>query len=125
MLSTVRVIGLAMILVTSPALASPCKAPRLKQGMEYRTARKITLSAGFQTPALPAYGYSEKDEKVISECSSDVALCNRYPEIDSCGSGNCAMIFTDAYRNQLRIVTYGEISDGSAGVTSFDITCAK
>lgn len=114
-----------ILLFTSIAMAAPCKAPKLKQGMQYKVARRIAISAGFQAPALPAYGYSEKDPKVISECDGDVQLCNKYPEIDSCGSGNCAMEFSDAYGNTLRIITYGELFDGSAEVTNFEMKCSK
>jgi hypothetical protein len=35
------------------------------------------------------------------------------------------MVWNDSQGNVLRIVTYGEIADGSAGVTSFEIKCPK
>ncbi len=124
-----RVLVFALLVLVSSAMISlgaPCKSPNLRQGMAYKVARKVVLRAGFQTPTSPAYGYSEKDQKVISECNGDVALCNRYPEIDSCsGRGQCAMKFTDAYGNVLSVYTYGEITDGSAGVTGFEIKCAR
>ncbi len=120
------VLGVSIsILLAEPVLAD-CKAPPVRQGMSYSRARAIVIKRGFFAPSLTGYGYSESDQKVISECNGDVSLCNRYPEIDSCsGQGYCRMNFTDAYGNTLIVVTYGEISDGSAGVTGVEITCKK
>ena len=116
---------LALILLVDPAFAT-CKAPPVRQGMTYSRARAIVIKSGFFAPSLPGYGYSENDQKVISECNGNVNLCNKYPEIDSCsGDGYCRMNFTDAYGNTFSVVTYGEISDGSAGVTGVEITCKK
>jgi hypothetical protein len=102
-----------------------CSGPRITQGMEYVDARKIVIASGFQAPSLPAYGYSSKDEKVISECSGDVDMCNRYPEIDACsGQGYCNMVFYDMSGNQLTITTYGDLSiNNDAQIDSFELEC--
>ena len=85
----------------------------IKQYMEYDIARKIILEAGWQSPSIPPYGYANDHPKVISECAGDTELCNKYPEIDSCGSGYCRMQFSDAYERQLTIITYGELGNGA------------
>ena len=105
--------------------AAICKAPSVRQGMPYTRARDIALKSGFFAPVLPSYGYSKEDKKVAAECDGNIALCNKYPEIDSCGSGHCKMTFTDAYGNTFAILTYGDISDGTASVTSAEISCKK
>ena len=118
-------VSILVLLLVEPVLAD-CKAPLVRQGMSYSRARAIVIKSGFFAPSLTAYGYSKNDQKVISECNGDVKLCNRYPEIDSCsGQGYCRTVFTDAYGNTLAVNTYGEISDGSAGVTGVEITCKK
>lgn len=121
----IAVIGLLSGLYFSASSYAACKAPGLRQGMNYTAARKIVINRGFQAPALSAYGYSESDEKVVSECNGDVELCNRFPEIDSCGSGHCLMKFRDAYGNTLSISIYGDLSHGYAQVESFDLKCKR
>jgi hypothetical protein len=102
-----------------------CKAPSLKQGLDYDKAREIVIDAGFQAPLRPVHGYAENDEKVISECYGQVDICNRYPEIVSCsGNGHCRMEFTDAYGNKLFVFTYGAIgTSGDNMVSGFQIEC--
>jgi hypothetical protein len=93
--------------------------------MTYKAARAAALNAGFQTPALPPYGYRTQSEAAKGGCNEEPNLCNRYPEIDACsGQGHCVMNMTDAYGNRLRIVTYGHRSIEDLGaVTSFEVTC--
>ena len=122
-ISLIILVSTSIATFTTGAIAE-CKAPKLKQGLPYTQARKIILKSGFYTPKPPAYGYSETDEKVGSDCET-VAICNKYPEIESCGTGNCRMTFTDAYGNNLLVFTYGELADGSASVTGSEITCKK
>lgn len=98
-----------------------CISPLIKEDMKYLDARKIIMSHGYMTQDIPAYGYKSTDEKVMSECQS-VDICNRYPEIDSCGTGHCKMSFRDINGNKLYIFTYGELDNG-AYVTGFELSC--
>lgn len=112
------------VLATSVPAQARCAAPRISQGMNYGKARRIAIAAGFQTPSLPAYGYSKDDPKVVSECFGNPTLCNKFPEIDSCsGQGQCTMKFSDAYGTTLSISTYGPLDQNGPTVTSFDVSC--
>jgi hypothetical protein len=94
------------------------KPTPLKQGMQYVEARKALIDAGWQAPVLPAYGYDEKSEKVIEECSGDVAMCNAFPEIRNCsGQGYCVMEFTNKAGDKLEVTTYGELSASNSDAT--------
>ena len=88
------------------------KAPKIKQDMDYDLARELIKNAGWQSPSLPTYGYSPDDVKVTSECMT-TEICNKYPEIDACGSGHCTMLFSDCKNKKLNIHTYGSLGDGA------------
>lgn len=117
---TIAIAAALIIGVASVATAAGnCKAPALRQGMAYAKARKIVVAAGFQAPSVPPYGFKKEDCSV-----SDVSVCNKFPELGACsGDGYCNLQFTDPYGDTLDITTYGVIDDGSAGITSFNITC--
>ena len=119
--------ALAVALFSSPITAAECKLPRLKQGMNYEAARKTIIAFGFQAPLGPAYGYQESDEKVRTDCFGSVAICNRFPEMESCsGFGHCRLVFTDAHGNMLYIFTYGEVQKPRENMVSgFEIECKK
>jgi hypothetical protein len=90
---------------------------KLQKNMSYSEAKKILVKAGWQHADLPAYGYSKKDQKVISECFGQVRLCNDYPELLSCsGQGYCRMSFYDHFGNKLQVVTYGNLGDKGVSV---------
>ena len=117
--------ALAFTLVsTVDSAVAKCSAPPIKQGQPYVKARQIVLAHGFQAPVIPPYGYQANDQKVISDCFGDVALCNRFPEIESCsGQGQCAMRFLDAYGHTLSIFTYGPLVHSGPTITSFEVNC--
>ncbi len=120
-----RLIVAVAVLATSEASAAPCKAPALRQGMPYKSARASVLKAGFQAPRPPSFGYQKDDEKVASDCNGDVKVCNNFPVIESCsGQGLCNMVFTDAYGNKLTVTTEGD-GPRRASVSSFDMACKK
>jgi hypothetical protein len=61
---------------------------------------------------------TKKPNKVIEECSGDVAMCNAFPEIRNCsGQGYCAMEFTNELGEKLVITTYGELSGSNLDAT--------
>lgn len=83
---------------------------RLRKDMPYSQGKKLLVGAGWQYNSLPAYGYSETDPKVNSDCFGSVEICNSYPEIDACsGQGYCKMLFYDHFGNSLSVTTYGPL----------------
>ena len=83
---------------------------KLRKNMPYQDAKTLLVNAGWQYASLPAYGYSETDKKVRSECFGQVKICNEYPEISSCsGQGYCKMSFYDHFGNVLSVTTYGPL----------------
>ena len=105
-----------------------CLAPRIAQNMKYIEARRIIINSGYQARVQNPYGYTAEDEKVTSECSGDVAFCNKYPEIISCsGSGNCAMEFQDAWGNTLSLSTYAltPSNEDEGIVMQFSLRCRR
>jgi hypothetical protein len=85
-----------------------CIVPQLQAGMTYSLARTIVVNAGF-SGGMRLGGYKLTDEKVQTECHGDLALCNKYPEIETCSAdGFCRMQFEDARRHKLTIITFGD-----------------
>jgi len=83
---------------------------KLRKNMPYQDAKNLLVNAGWQYASLPAYGYSETDPKVRSECFGEVKICNEYPELSACsGQGYCQMSFYDHLGNVLSVTTYGSL----------------
>lgn len=83
---------------------------KLRKNMPYHDAKTLLINSGWQYATLPAYGYSETDQKVISECFGEVKICNEYPELSTCSSqGYCKMLFYDHFGNVLSVTTYGTL----------------
>lgn len=88
----------------------------IKKGMSYINARRILLNEGWLVPILPKGGYGKDDAKVISECSGNSDLCNKFPEIDSCSGseeGNCNMYFHSRQEGKLSVTTSGGLGAGA------------
>lgn len=108
-----------LVALPTSALAQSLEIP-LRMDMNYVEARQKLIDLGWQHDGLPVYGYGETDQKVASECGT-VEICNEYPEIDSCGSGYCSMLFYDHDQNVLSVVTYGDLESKGAYVTGWQL----
>ncbi|MGQ4647121.1 hypothetical protein [Lyngbya aestuarii] len=114
--SLYRRLGLTVLAsITLLSVAFPVSAEvleiKLRQNMSYQDAKTLLVNAGWQYASLPAYGYRETDQKVISECFGEVKICNEYPELSACsGQGYCKMSFSDHFGNVLSVTTYGSLT---------------
>jgi hypothetical protein len=108
-LSQIILVSIALLNSASPTYAEVL-AIKLRKNMPYLAAKALLVNAGWQHANLPAYGYSESEPKVISECFGKIKICNEYPEIENCsGQGYCKMLFYDHFGNKLSVTTYGSL----------------
>lgn len=93
--------------------------------MTYDAARKSLLAAGWK----PLKTVSSKDDPDVSEGNGPIFWQRGYIELEACagtGLGPCAFLFTDSYKNRLRVTTAGEElpkQKAHAMVTGFRFIC--
>ncbi|HET9282139.1 MAG TPA: hypothetical protein VFR24_09290 [Candidatus Angelobacter sp.] len=127
-----------LALLTNAALAQvhqcqPLKHAKLPaiKGQTYRTARKMLLSAGWQSQQTIFPPVREEDQGVFYG-NGEYFWKKGYVELESCsgtGLAWCSFLFHDAYGNRLRVSTSGE--EGGEGenfhakVRTVDFVCKK
>ncbi len=117
-------LGSVLLSFLPVSVFAQCLQIPLRMNMGYTEAKQKLVDLGWQYESLPAYGYQETDEKVISQCVT-IDVCNEYPEIDVCGSGHCSMLFNDHLGNFLSVTTYGDLESNTAYVTGWQLNKAN
>jgi hypothetical protein len=120
--SSIVLAGITFLSTVFPVSAEVLEI-KLRKNMLYHDAKNILVDAGWQYVNLPAYGYTETDQKVISECFGKVSICNEYPEIEACsGQGYCKMSFYDHFGNVLSVTTYGSLREKELQVIGWSLS---
>lgn len=97
---------LSSLLLSSQALANlPIK---IKQGMDYKQARKVLIKSGWQTVVM---NRNSLGVPVCYDFLGGEADCQGQFEIEVCaptGMAQCKMVFFDGNRTYLNVFTVGE-----------------